>query len=618
MALAVVVAALLFFVTSSASAAAGQRAPTPFDRVLTVGFDATTDPEDRARVRADAGVQARRALAAPGLQQVIVPEGMTLAAAAARLRAAGGVDFVQLPGHFEATALTNDPYVVYQNVWGLNNLGLPFACSAELVGGVCPPGSEVAGTADADIDAPEAWDVLNGGAEPVAVVDSGVAWQHQDLAANIWTNLTESAGVSSLDDDPYVGFGGVPRSYVDDVHGWDFVGDLVSPGVRLPPDGDPADPVGHGTHVAGTVGAVGNNAKGIAGVNPGAKIMPLRAADENGLFSFGAIEEAFTYAIDHGVRVINGSFSGPSSAAGVSAIIAANPEVLFVFAAGNGGRDHDGGDGRQYPCDDPSPNVICVAATDWNDQLAAFSDHGAESVDVAAPGRAILSTVPSDSDPAAGGDYDYAFLDGTSMAAPHVAGAASLVWSANPALVSSQVKSLLLLNADLLVQLSDKVAYLGRLNLARAINEADSPPPPGWPVPPESPRNIIDDPVPPPGDSPPAITDTQPPALQLDKVSTIGNGKRGTLKFGVTCDEQCKIVVKARTKIRGLRTVTTRTTGNADQVRRVIVRYRGKALARLRAALRRKGKVVVRVTVSVTDAAGNTSIPRRFRITMVR
>ncbi len=366
--------------------------PTPYDRVLTVGFDPNATAAARADTRQDANVQARAALAAPGLQQVIVPAGQSIDATVAALRADGDVAFVEPPGAYTKAAF-NDPYIVGQNVWGLDNHGQAFACMVALVDGACPSGQALAGLDDADIDAPEAWSLLAGGAEPVAIVDTGVASQHQDLAANVWSNSAESGGTPAVDDDPYTSFDGSSPVYVDDLRGWDFIGDLDDNGTpsnylddtRLPPDNDPKDPDGHGTHVAGVAAAVGNNLKGIAGVNPGAKIMSLRAADENGLFSFGAIEAAFSYAIDHDVRVVNGSFSGPSPSPGMQAIIAANPQVLFVFAAGNASRNHNdsSGAGHQYPCDIGEPNVICVAATDWNDDLASFSDYGYDSVDIA-------------------------------------------------------------------------------------------------------------------------------------------------------------------------------------------------------------------------------------------
>ncbi|MBI5311176.1 MAG: S8 family serine peptidase, partial [Actinobacteria bacterium] len=393
--------------------------------MLTVGFDQSVTATERADVRRGAGVVARTGLSAPGLQQVEVPEGTTLADAAAELRADPGVDFVQLPGYYRKSV--DDPYFPY--LWGLNNTSQVFAyyCAVALVNGSCPQAlTPLSGTTDADIDAAEAWTSFAGGSEPIAVVDTGVAYNHEDLAANIWSNSAEAGGVGGVDDDPYLGTGSdgiagaTPRSYVDDVRGWDFIGHLDDNGTpALPlddlwiPDNDPADEDGHGTHVAGIAAGAGNLA-GVVGVNPQAKIMPLRAGDANGLFPFGAIEEAFSYAVDHGARVVNASFGGTTSSPGMEAIIAANPQTLFVAAAGNHGTNHElGGSSRIYPCDITAPNIICVAASDYNDGLASFSDYGHPSVDIAAPGKAILSTIPDQIDPAAGGVDDYDYFDGT-------------------------------------------------------------------------------------------------------------------------------------------------------------------------------------------------------------
>ena len=276
----------------------------------------------------------------------------------------------------------------FGTLWGLHNTG-------QAVNGT-------AGKADADIDAPEAWDISTGSPNViVAVIDSGIAYDHPDLAPNIWTNPGELAG-NGIDDDR--------NGLVDDVHGWDF----------LMNDNDPMDPVdlnpggneGHGTHVAGTIAGAGNNGTGITGVMWTARLMALKAGGvDRSLFTTGIIS-AIHYAIAKGARVINASFIGPEcSLAFYDAVSAANDAgILFVAAAGNGGNDGIGDDNDNVPnfpsnfsapsvCDGHQivalTNVIAVAATDQNDQWATFSYFGSTTVQVAAPGIGINSTTPT-------------------------------------------------------------------------------------------------------------------------------------------------------------------------------------------------------------------------------
>jgi subtilisin family serine protease len=250
---------------------------------------------------------------------------------------------------YHTSATPNDPR--FPDLWGLNQ------------------------PSDADIDAPEAWDLQTGsGNVIVAVVDSGVAYDHPDIAPNRWLN-----------DDPPGGGDSDGNGFVDDLNGWDFVDN----------DNTPIDENGHGTHVAGTIGAQGNNGIGTTGVNWDVSLMAVRAADAWGQLTDARIADAFSYACKNGARVVNGSFGGTgSSHLMYDAIVA--PEcanTLFVFAAGNDGQDT--GLHPRYPCNyGGATNVICVAATDRNDQLAGFSNYGASSVHLAAPGVDILSTMP--------------------------------------------------------------------------------------------------------------------------------------------------------------------------------------------------------------------------------
>jgi subtilisin family serine protease len=236
---------------------------------------------------------------------------------------------------------------------------------------------------DADIDAPEAWGTEVGDPSvTVAVVDSGVAYDHPDLDSNIWTNTADPPGGGDEDG----------NGLVDDVRGWDFVDD----------DNDPRDGFGHGTHVAGTIGAEGNNLAGIAGVNWDVGLMPLRAGNSFGLLT-SDIVASFVYACAKDAKVVNGSFGGYEPSASILAALQtpACADVLFVFSAGNESNNND--DFPAYPCafgapppEANLPNVICVAASDETDQLADFSNFGFASVDLAAPGVDVLSAALPD------------------------------------------------------------------------------------------------------------------------------------------------------------------------------------------------------------------------------
>ena len=296
------------------------------------------------------------------------------------------------------------------------------------------------------IGAPLAWDVTQGSdAVVVAVVDTGADVTHPDLDANIWTNPGEIA--NGLDDDA--------NGLVDDLKGWDFAGDDSN--VRDTNDH------GHGTHVAGTIGAEGDNSAGVTGVNWRVKVMPLRTGD--GTLSGLAIEQAFRYACAEGARVVNGSFGSPSPDPFIRAAIEDCPQTLFVFAAGNEATNNDAQ--PRYPCNYPVENIVCVAASTVGDTLASFSNFGSTNVDLAAPGAGILSTIP-------GGLFGK--LSGTSMASPHVAGAAALVLSHRPALTPLELKNTLLLSVDKTPAYSGVVKTGGRLNVARALDQEVKPP----------------------------------------------------------------------------------------------------------------------------------------------
>ncbi|MEG4278409.1 FG-GAP-like repeat-containing protein [Microcoleus sp. MON1_C1] len=344
------------------------------------------------------------------------------------------VETVELNYLLSINSVPNDPQ--FDQLWGLNNTG------------------QTGGTPDADIDAPEAWDIQRGSKNVVvAVIDTGVDYTHQDLAANMWTNLREIAG-NDIDDDE--------NGYIDDVRGYDFVNN----------DRDPMDDKGHGTHVAGTIGAVGNNNIGVVGVSQNVSIMPLKF-NFDGLGSTSDAVRAVDYATKKGAKVINASFSGGSySQAMFNAIGDANNKgVLFIAAAGNGPSNNDSL--PSYPANYDLPNVISVAATNDVDQLSGFSNYGENTVDLGAPGgtgavfpggdkRDIRSTLPNN---------QYGWIPGTSQAAPHVAGAAALLLAQNPSLTVTELKNILMTTTDPLPSLQGKTVSGGRLNLRKALNQ---------------------------------------------------------------------------------------------------------------------------------------------------
>jgi len=330
----------------------------------------------------------------------------------------------------------NDPSLI--NQWGLNNTG------------------QTGGTIDADIDAVEAWDIETGSSSMlIAVVDtgaqvepgnSGTVTTHPDLAANIWTNPDEIPG-DGIDNDA--------NGFVDDIHGWNFFDN--APWVFFSAAED-----AHGTHVSGIIGAAGDNGLGVSGVNLQVQMMILKFI---GPFS-GATSDAIAaiqYASDKNVRVINASWGGEGFNQSLKDAIEACG-CVFVAAAGNGGLDQIGDDTDitpHYPSAYNSTNIIAVAATDDDDALTSFSNFGATSVDLSAPGASILSTIPINS---------YDFFDGTSMATPHVSGVAGLLLSQMPSLTPGEVKDRILNNVDPIPGLSGITVTGGRLNAANALS----------------------------------------------------------------------------------------------------------------------------------------------------
>lgn len=306
---------------------------------------------------------------------------------------------------------------------------------------------QTGGAADSDIDAFEAWDVQTGAKDVVvAVIDTGIDYRHPDLAANVWNNPKEIGTDLQGRDKRTNGVDDDANGYIDDWRGWDFDSN----------DNDPLDANGHGTHVAGTVAAVTNNGRGVAGVSWNAKVMALQFLGPEGGTTANAIK-AVAYAARNGATLTNNSWGGGAFNNGLLDAIETSKQ-LFVAAAGNNGANNDAV--PFYPASYESDYVIAVAATDHNDKLGYFSNYGATSVDIGAPGVDIYSTWLNGT---------YGRLDGTSMAAPTVSGALSILKSQMPAMGPLQLKARLLGKADPVAGLTGKVATGARLNVANGL-----------------------------------------------------------------------------------------------------------------------------------------------------
>ena len=331
------------------------------------------------------------------------------------------VEYIEPNYRVSTNIIPSDPS--FDELWGLNNTG------------------QTGGVEDADIDAPEAWDVQTGSNVVIGVIDTGIDYTHPDLNDNVWVNTGEIPD-NGVDDDG--------NGYIDDYHGYDFVND----------DGDPFDDNGHGTHVSGTIAAEANNGEGVTGVNWNAEIMGLKFLDEFGSgFTFDAIQ-ALDYAVEMDANLTNNSWGGGGFSQALEDAIAAAGEQgqLFIAAAGNSSLDTD--IFPEYPGSYELDNIISVAATTDSDLLAGFSNYGADSVDLGAPGQNILSTTPGNS---------YSYFDGTSMASPHVAGVAALLLSEFPGLSPQEVKDRILATVDPIAALEGITVSEGRLNAFNAL-----------------------------------------------------------------------------------------------------------------------------------------------------
>lgn len=338
----------------------------------------------------------------------------------------GGVEILAGPTtESSSSAAASVPSDLVSNLWGMNNTG------------------QTGGKLDADIDAPEAWNLATDASTVVVgVIDTGIDYTHPDLAANMWINPGEIAG-NGLDDDG--------NGYVDDVNGINAILNT----------GDPRDDHYHGTHVSGTIGGVGNNGIGVVGVAWNVKLMGLKFLNSSGAGATSDAIKCINYGRLMGAKILSNSWGGGGfSQALYDAINAANlAGVVFVAAAGNSGADNDAG--GFYPANYSLPNVIAVASSDANDLRSGFSNYGYRTVEIAAPGSNIYSTYPNGT---------YSNLSGTSMATPHVSGALALLRAYRPELTSpTQLINRIVQSSDALPAFASNTFSGGRLNLYNAL-----------------------------------------------------------------------------------------------------------------------------------------------------
>ena len=421
----------------------------------------------------------------PGLTLVKLPAGLTVRDALKTFNKEIGILYAEPDYRIYFAKTPNDPCFTEGELWGMHNTGQ------------IPPG----GTPDADIDAPEAWEIATDSDVIVAVIDTGTDCDHEDLEDNMWVNTDEYPGDWNEDERPGIEFvddddDGLidedsqgrdyreqgwnndlkedddENGYIDDINGWDF-------GYG---DNEPEDSYPHGTHVAGTVGAVGDNDKGVVGVCWDVSIMNLKifhsgTTGPNALLN--AAVEAIEYADDKGASVLNCSFMIGWSQSLEDVIDEADANgVLIVAAAGNGDFDIDEPPLSTFPACDDSNNIIGVMATDQNDNRSDLplgkSNWGATSVDLSAPGSDIRSCLNQQ-----GGYFDNS---GTSMATPHVSGACALLWSLKPELSHYEVRQIILDSVDVIPQLENDPEHgrlcvtAGRLNLYNALSLATDTP----------------------------------------------------------------------------------------------------------------------------------------------
>lgn len=336
-------------------------------------------------------------------------------------------------------SLPNDPML--GQLWGLINTGSNLT-------------DKVAGREGVDVDVERGWEINTGSRDVViAVIDTGVDHTIEDLAPNMWTNDAELNGEAGVDDDG--------NGFVDDIYGYDFANN----------DGDPMDDHGHGSHCSGTIGAKGNDGKGIVGVAWDVRIMGIKFLTGSGSGTLANAIKSIDYATQMGVDVMSNSWGGGGFSEELKASIerARDAGILFTAAAGNSRSNNDSN--PTYPATYDVDNIVSVAAIDSNGRLASFSSYGRRTVHVAAPGVGILSTTPD----------GYKSWSGTSMATPHVSGVAALVLSHVPGISMTELRRRIIERTSPVSAIRSKVAAGGIVSAYHALTDTPAPADPNDP-----------------------------------------------------------------------------------------------------------------------------------------
>lgn len=373
-----------------------------------------------------------------GILFVKMPAIQTMSSSIQTLLNHPQVEIVEPNYIYRVVRTPNDPLL--GNLWGLKNEGQNDSASRP-------------GTAGVDVAAERAWDLTTGSdAFIIAVIDTGVDYNHPDLKENMWINTAEKDGQAGVDDDQ--------NGYTDDIYGMNFT-------QASAPTSNPVDDHGHGSHCSGTIAARGDDGKGIVGVMWNARIMALKFLGADGSGSLQGAILAIDYATKNGAKIMSNSWGG----GGVSELLKQAIErshaagALFVAAAGNDGSNND--TRPTYPANYQVPNVLTVAAIDNKGAIASFSNYGKTTVHVGAPGVNIYSSIT-------GGRYDS--WSGTSMATPHVSGVAGLLLAHEPQLTNVELKQRLIATTTPLRSLKGKTVGNGIVNAYQALTNTVAPP----------------------------------------------------------------------------------------------------------------------------------------------